>query len=158
MPSEDYSAVRALKDSIRADMKAALRAGEKDRLAIIRMLLAAIQRRELDDRADLDDAGVLKLVDKLVRQGQESARQYADGGRDELAAKELAEVEVLKQYLPEPLSDGELDVLIEQVILDTGADSMRDMGKVMNAIRQQAQGRADMGAVGGRVKAKLAGR
>lgn len=147
----------ALKKSIQTDMKAAMRAGEKERLAIIRMLLAAIQRREVDDRVELDDAGVLKTVEKLVKQGQESARQYTDGGRGELAEKELAEIEILKQYLPEPLSDTELDTLIEQAILDTGAASVRDMGKVMTAIREQAQGRADMGAVSGRVKAKLAG-
>jgi len=146
-----------LKETIQADMKAAMRAGDKDRLGVIRMLLAAIQRREVDDRIELDDAGILKTIEKLVKQGQESARQYQDGGRPELADKELAEIEILRRYLPEPLSDAELDALIEQIIRDTGAESIRDMGKVMNAIRDQAQGRADMGAVGGRVKAKLAG-
>jgi len=149
--------VSALKDQIQNDMKAALRAGDKARLGIVRMLLAAIQRREVDDRVELDDAGVLKTVEKLVKQGQESARQYTDGGRAELAEKELAEVEVLRQYLPEPLSDADLDALIEQTIRDTGAESVRDMGKVMGAIREHAQGRADMGVVGGRVKAKLSG-
>jgi len=146
-----------LKETIQADMKAAMRAGDKDRLGVIRMLLAAIQRREVDDRIELDDAGILKTIEKLVKQGQESARQYQDGGRQELADKELAEIEILRRYLPEPLSDAELDVLIEEIIRDTGAESVRDMGKVMSAIRDQAQGRADMGAVGGRVKAKLAG-
>lgn len=138
-------------------MKAAMRAGDKDRLAVIRMLLAAIQRREVDERVELDDAGVLKTIEKLVKQGQESARQYKEGGRHELVDKELAEVEILRHYLPEPLSAAELDALIDQVIRDTGAESVRDMGKVMGAIRERAQGRADMGAVGARVKAKLAG-
>ncbi len=138
-------------------MKAAMRAGDKDRLAVIRMLLAAIQRREVDERVELDDAGVLKTIEKLVKQGQESARQYKEGGRDELVDKELAEVEILRHYLPEPLSAAELEALIDQVIRDTGAESVREMGKVMGVIRERAQGRADMGAVGARVKAKLAG-
>lgn len=138
-------------------MKAAMRAGDKLRLGVVRMLLAAIQRREVDERSELDDAGVLKTVEKLVKQGQESARQYTEGGRAELAEKELAEVEILREYLPEPLSDTELDALIDRIIGETGAESVRDMGKVMAAIREHAQGRADMGAVGGRVKAKLSG-
>ena len=145
----------ALKDTITADMKAAMRAGDKVRLGVIRMLLAAIQRREVDDRIELDEAGVLQTIEKLVKQGQESARQYTDGGRQELADKELAEIELLRNYLPEQLSDAELDALIDQVIAQTGAESIRDMGKVMGAIREHAQGRADMGVVGGRVKAKL---
>ncbi len=136
-------------------MKSAMRAGEKNRLTVIRMLKAAIQRREVDDRIELDDAGVLKTVEKLVKQGQDSAEQFANGGRQELADKELAEIEILKAYLPEPLSDTELDALIGTVIESTGAESLRDMGKVMNAIREQAQGRADMGVAGGRVKARL---
>ena len=149
--------VSALKDAIKADMKAAMRAGDKDRLGVIRMLLAAIQRREVDERIELDDAGVLQAIEKLVKQGQESARQYTDGGRQELADKELAEIETLRQYLPEQLSDADLDALIDRIIAETGAESVRDMGKVMGAIREHAQGRADMGVVGGRVKAKLSG-
>ena len=145
----------ALKDTIKADMKASMRAGDKDRLGVIRMLLAAIQRREVDERIELDDASVLQIIEKLVKQGQESARQYTDGGRQELADKELAEIEILRHYLPEQLTDAELDALIDQVISQTGAESVRDMGKVMGAIRERAQGRADMGTVGGRVKAKL---
>jgi len=145
----------ALKDQITADMKSAMRAGDKDRLGVIRMLKAAIQRREVDDRIELDDAGVLKTIEKLVKQGQDSAAQFVQGGRQELADKELAEVEILKAYLPEPLSDAELDALIDSVIASVAATSLRDMGKVMNAIREQAQGRADMGVVGGRVKARL---
>jgi len=136
-------------------MKSAMRAGDKARLGVIRMLKAAIQRREVDDRIELDDAGVLKTIEKLVKQGQDSAAQFIQGGRQELADKELAEVEILKAYLPEPLSDSELDALIDSVIASVAATSLRDMGKVMNAIREQAQGRADMGVVGGRVKARL---
>lgn len=136
-------------------MKSAMRSGDKDRLAVIRMLKAAIQRREIDERIELDDAGVLKSIEKLVKQGQDSAEQFTQSGRQELADKELAEIEILKTYLPEPLSDTDLDTLIDTVIASTGAESLRDMGKVMNAIREQAQGRADMGVVGGRVKARL---
>ncbi len=136
-------------------MKAALRAGDKDRLGVIRMALAAIQRREVDERIDVDDAGVLQIIEKLIKQGTESARQFEEGGRDDLVKKELAEVEVLKTYMPDPLSVEELDVLIDEIIQATGAESVRDMGKVMSGIRAQAQGRADMSIVSSRVKAKL---
>jgi uncharacterized protein YqeY len=146
-----------LKDSLQADMKAALRAGEKARLAVIRLVLAAVQRREVDERIELDDAAVLKVIEKLVKQGQDSAKQFADGGRDDLVQKEQAEVEILKTYLPEPLSEAELGALIDAVIASTGAESVRDMGAVMSAIREQAQGRADMGVIGGLVKSRLAG-
>jgi uncharacterized protein YqeY len=138
-------------------MKAALRAGDKARLTTVRMALAAVQRREIDDRTELDDAGVLQIIEKLVKQGTESAKQFAEGGRSDLATKELAEVEILKTYLPEQLNDTALDALIDEVIESTGAASIKDMGKVMNAMRDKAQGRADMGLVGARVKAKLAG-
>ena len=136
-------------------MKAALRAGDKDRLGVIRMALAAIQRREVDERIDVDDTGVLQIIEKLIKQGTESARQFEEGGRDDLVKKELAEVEVLKTYMPDPLSVEELDVLIDEIIQATGAESVRDMGKVMSGIRAQAQGRADMSIVSSRVKAKL---
>lgn len=138
-------------------MKAALRESDKPRLSTIRMLLAAIQRREIDERIELDDGSVLQVIEKLVKQGAESAKQFAAGGRDDLVAKEKAEIEILKAYLPEPLSDTELDTLIDAAMQSTGASSIKDMGKVMSAIRKQAQGRVDMGAVSGRVKAKLAG-
>ena len=136
-------------------MKSAMRAGDKNRLNVIRMLKAAIQCREVDERIKLDDAGVLKAVEKLVKQGQDSAEQFIKGGRQELADKELAEIEILKAYLPEPLTDAELDKLIDAAITSIGATSLRDMGKVMNTIREQAQGRADMGVVSGLVKARL---
>jgi uncharacterized protein YqeY len=145
----------SLKESLRDDMKSALRAGDKDRLGTIRMALAAIQRREVDERIEIDDAGTLQIIEKLIKQGTESAKQFADGGRDDLAAKELSEIVVLKSYMPEPLSESELDQLIDDAIQSAGASGVRDMGKVMNAIRESAQGRADMGQVSGRVKAKL---
>lgn len=136
-------------------MKAALRAGDKDRLGVIRMALAAIQRREVDDRIELDDGGILQVIEKMIKQGTDSARQFEEGGRDDLVKKELAEIEVLKAYMPSPLNTAELDELIDQIIQSTGAQSVRDMGKVMSSIREQAQGRADMGTVSSRVKAKL---
>ena len=145
----------ALKDDIQTDMKAALRARAKERLGVIRMLVAAIKQREIDDRTELDDTAVLQVVEKLVKQRREAAVQFADAGRTDLEQKELAEIEVLQAYLPEPLGDAELDNLIDEVITATGAASMRDMGKVMSALRERAQGRADMAAVSQRVKARL---
>jgi uncharacterized protein YqeY len=147
--------VSSLKQKLQADMKAALRAGDKDRLGVIRMALAAIQRREVDDRIELDDGGILQVIEKQIKQGTDSARQFEEGGRDDLVKKELAEIEVLKAYMPSPLNTAELDELIDQIIQSTGAQSVRDMGKVMSSIREQAQGRADMGTVSSRVKAKL---
>ena len=145
----------ALKEDIQSNMKDALRAGQKQRLSVTRMLLAAVKQREIDERVELDDAGVLQVVDKLIKQRREAAAQFGDAGRQELAEQELAEIEVLKEYLPEPLSEAELAALIDDVIGATGAASIRDMGKVMNAIRERAQGRADMAAVSSQVKARL---
>ena len=147
----------SLKEQITADMKSAMRAGEKDRLSVIRMLLAALKQREIDERIELTDADSLQVVEKLVKQRREAAAQFADAGRNELADKERAEIDVLSGYLPEQLDDAELGALIDAVIAETGAQSMRDMGKVMAAVRDRAAGRADMSAVSARVKAKLAG-
>ena len=128
-----------------------MRAGDKDRLAVIRMLLAAIQRREVDERIELDDAGVLQTIEKLVKQGQESARQYQDGGRQELADKELAEIEVLQSLSAGTARRyGTRRANRARSFAPPAPRSVRDMGKVMGAIREQAQGRADMGVVGGR--------
>ena len=146
-----------LKDRITADMKTAMKAGDKDRLGVIRMALAAIKQREVDERRELTDADVLAAVEKMVKQRRESVAQYESGGRADLAAKENREIGVLSEYLPEPLSDDELAALIDAAIAETGAESLRDMGKVMAKIRDEAQGRADMGAVSARVKARLAG-
>ena len=147
----------ALKDQILEDVKSALRAGDKARLSTLRMLAAAIKQHEVDSRTDAQDADTLRILEKLVKQRREAAEQYRGAGRNELADKELAEADILTAYLPEPLDDAALDALIDAAIAATGAASPRDMGKVMNAVKAQAQGRADMGAVSKRVKARLAG-
>lgn len=146
----------SLKARITDDMKSAMKAGDKDRLKVVRLILAAIKQVEVDQRVELDDdAGVLSVLDKMVKQRRDSVEQFEKGGRDDLAAIENAEIEVLEAYLPEQLSDAELDALIGDAISSTGAESIRDMGKVMGAIKAQAAGRADMGAVGAKVKAQL---
>jgi uncharacterized protein YqeY len=147
----------SLKDQIKADMKDAMRAGEKERLSVIRMLLASIHRREIDDRKDLDDVEILSVIEKQVKQHRDSATQFKDAGRDERADAELAEAAMLLGYLPAPLSDNEINALIDQVIGETGASGMQDMGKVMGIIKTKAQGRADMGSLSGKIKTRLAG-
>jgi len=144
-----------LKDQITADMKSAMKAGEKDRLKVVRLILAAIKQIEIDKRIELDDAAVLSVLDKMVKQRRDSVEQFQNGGRNDLADIELAEIAVLDTYLPEQLSDTELDALIDEAISATGAESIRDMGKVMGQIKSKAAGRADMGAVGAKVKARL---
>ncbi|MGI9246943.1 MAG: GatB/YqeY domain-containing protein [Steroidobacteraceae bacterium] len=146
-----------LKERITEDMKAAMRAGEKERLGTIRMLQAAIKQREVDERVTLDDAQVLAVIEKMVKQRKESIVQFEQGGRADLAAKEKTEIEQLQAYLPEQLSDAEVDALIRDAIAATGAASVKDMGKVMGVVKAQAAGRADMGAVSARIKAALAG-
>ena len=145
----------SLKNSITEDMKSALKAGAKDRLKVLRLILAAIKQVEVDTRATLDDAAVLGVLEKMVKQRKDSVEQFKKGGRDDLAAIELAEIEVIETYLPEKMDDAELDALIDEVIAATGAETIRDMGKVMGAIKGKAAGRADMGAVGARVTARL---
>jgi uncharacterized protein YqeY len=147
----------SLKEQIRADMKDAMRAGEKDRLSVIRMLLAAIQTREIETREELSDNDVMQIVEKLIKQRKDSAKQFADAGRDDRAAQELSEGEQLQAYLPEQLSEAELTTMLDEILVTTGAASMKDMGKVMAALREQAQGRADMGSLSALVKSKLAG-
>ena len=138
-------------------MKQALRSGDRARLGVIRMALAAIQQREVDERKELDDAELLGIVEKLVKQRQESVEQYRAGARDDLADKEAAEIEVLRGYLPEPLSEDELSALIDEALSSTGAESMRDMGRVMGFIKARAAGRVDMSVISARVKARFAG-
>jgi uncharacterized protein YqeY len=145
----------SLKDQITADMKSAMKAGEKDRLKVVRLMRAAIKQIEIDKRIELDDAAVLSVLDKMVKQRRDSVEQFQNGGRSDLADIELAEIAVLDTYLPEQLSDTELDALIDEAISATGAESIRDMGKVMGQIKSKAAGRADMGAVGAKVKARL---
>ena len=145
----------SLQDTITEDMKSAMKAGDKDRLKIVRLIRAAIKQVEVDTRKELDDAAVLGVLDKMVKQRRDSVEQFTNGGRDDLAAIEQAEIEVLESYLPAKMDDAELDALIDEVIATTGAESIRDMGKVMGGIKARAAGRADMGAVGSRVKARL---
>jgi uncharacterized protein YqeY len=145
----------SLKARIQEDMKSAMRAGEKDRLANIRMLMAAIKQREVDERIELDDTQVLAVIDKMAKQRRESIAQFSAGGRADLVAKEEAELKLLGGYLPAQLGDAELDALINEAIAATGATSIKDMGKVMAAIKGKAAGRADMGAVGARIKSRL---
>jgi hypothetical protein len=147
----------SLKARINDDMKAALRAGEKLRLGTIRMLLAAIKQREVDERRTLDDAEILQTVEKLIRQRRDAAAQFAGAGRADLETREVDEIKVLESYLPEQLGDAELAALLDEAIADTGAAGIRDMGKVMNALRPRVQGRADMSKVSSLVRARLAG-
>ncbi|MGH8267056.1 MAG: GatB/YqeY domain-containing protein [Steroidobacteraceae bacterium] len=145
----------ALRERITEDMKRAMRAGQKDRLATIRLALAAIQQREVDERITLDDTQVLAVLDKMIKQRRESITQFHSGGRADLVAKESAEIEVLQGYLPAQLSEAELEELIAQSIAATGAASVKDMGKVMAVVKPKAQGRADLGAVSARIRQKL---
>ncbi|HUO20447.1 MAG TPA: GatB/YqeY domain-containing protein [Steroidobacteraceae bacterium] len=145
----------ALKDRITEDMKTAMKAGARERLATIRLALAAIKQREVDERITLDDAQVLAVLDKMIKQRRESITQFQTGGRADLVAKETAEIAVLQGYLPAQLSEAEIDELIAQAIAATGATSVKDMGKVMALVKPKAQGRADLGAVSARIKQKL---
>lgn len=145
----------SLKTRINEDMKAALRARQTDRLSAIRLLLAAIKQREIDSRTELDDAGVVAVVDKLIKQRRDAAAQYAAAGRQDLADKEQAEIEVLSVYLPQPLSADEVYDLVRQAIVETGAAGVRDMGKVMAWLKPRLAGRADMTTISARVKAVL---
>lgn len=145
----------ALKERITEDMKSAMRAGDKQRLGTIRLILAAIKQREVDERITLDDPQVLSVLEKMLKQRREAITQFESGGRADLVAKETAEIGVLQGYLPAQMSAVELDALITEAITATGAASIKDMGKVMAAVKPKAQGRADMGAVSARIKQKL---
>ena len=147
----------ALKERITEDMKSAMRSGEKEKLAAIRLILAAIKQREVDERITLDDPQVLSVIEKMTKQRKESIAQFEAGGRADLVAKEKAEMDILVAYLPAQLSDAELDTLIGQAIAATGAASIKDMGKVVAQIKTAAAGRADMGRVSALVKARLSG-
>jgi hypothetical protein len=144
-----------LKDQITADMKDAMRAKDKERLGTVRLILAAIKQREVDERIELDNAQVLAVLDKMVKQRRDSIKQYTDAGREELAAKEESEIAVIQAYLPAALSDEEIEALIEEAVASTGAAGMQDMGKVMGQLKPKLQGRADMGQVSGKIKARL---
>lgn len=145
----------SLKVRITDDMKSAMKAGDKDRLKVVRLMMAAIKQVEVDSRIELDDAGILGVLEKMVKQRRDSVSQFGQGGRQDLVDIELAEIDVLNAYLPEQLDDAELDALIDEAIQATAAESIRDMGKVMGFIKSKAAGRADMGAVGAKVKGRL---
>ncbi|MEC7079021.1 MAG: GatB/YqeY domain-containing protein [Pseudomonadota bacterium] len=144
-----------LKKQINETMKAAMRAKEKERLGTIRLVLAEIKKVEVDERIDPDDVRVTSILDKMVKQRRDSIKQFTDAGRDELAAKEQSEIEVIQEFLPQPLSAEEISSLIEEAIASTGAASMQDMGKVMGRLKPQMAGRADMGKVSGLIKHRL---
>jgi uncharacterized protein YqeY len=144
-----------LKGQIQDDMKTAMKAGDKDRLKVVRLIIAAIKQIEIDQRTELDDAAVLGVLNKMVKQRRDSIAQFREGGRDDLANTEQDEIVVIENYLPEQMSDEELDAMVGKAISETGAESIRDMGKVMGAIKAQAEGRADMAAVGAKVKSIL---
>jgi uncharacterized protein len=147
----------SLKERITDDMKAAMRAGAKERLGLIRMITAAIKQREVDERIVLDDTQVLIVLEKMIKQRKESLVQFQAGNRQDLVDKETAEITLLQGYLPSQLSEAEVDALIGDAVAATGASSIKDMGKVMAIIKAKAQGRADMAAVGAKIKAKLGG-
>jgi uncharacterized protein len=144
-----------LRERLTEDMKAAMKGADKERLSTIRMAQAAIKQREVDERITLDDAQVLVVLEKMIKQRKESIVQFEHGGRTDLAAKERAEIELLQTYMPTPLTSAELDELIRSAITESGAASIKDMGKVMGIVKGRAAGRADMGAVSARIKALL---
>ena len=146
-----------LKERLTEDMKSAMKGAEKQRLSTIRMAQAAIKQREVDERIALDDAQVLAVLEKMIKQRKESIVQFEQGGRADLASQERAEIELLQTYMPAQLSPAELDTLIRDAIAASGAVSVKEMGKVMGIVKSKAAGRADMGAVSARIKAALGG-
>jgi uncharacterized protein YqeY len=145
----------AIKEQITEDMKTAMRNQDKERLATIRLILAALKQREVDERITLTDEHVLAILDKMLKQRRESIAQFETAGRDDLAKKEHAEVQVIQHYLPAQLSDTEIQHLIESAIKETGATTARDMGKVMGILKPKVQGRADVGSISQKVKDRL---
>ncbi|MEM7001067.1 MAG: GatB/YqeY domain-containing protein [Pseudomonadota bacterium] len=146
----------AIQQAIAEATKTAMKSREKERVAVLRMVNAEFKRVEVDERRELGDADVLAILNKMMKQRQDAHSQYTDAGREDLAAQEAMEMALIQEFLPEPLSDAELDALIAKCISDAGAQGMQDMGKVMGLVKQAAEGRADMGKVSGRVKSQLA--
>ena len=146
-----------LKARLTEDMKTAMRAHEKAQLGVIRLILAAIKQQEVDTRVEMDDAAVLAVLDKMTKQRRESIRQYSDAGRTDLVDQEVFEVGIIQSYLPQQLTEAELDTLLQQAITETGAASVRDMGKVMTWLKPKVQGRTDMGQVSGLIKTRFGG-
>jgi uncharacterized protein len=147
----------SLKDRVTEDMKAAMRAKDSERLGTIRMITAAIKQREVDERITLDDTQVLSVIEKMIKTRKESIVQFKSGGREDLVARETKEIELLQGYLPSQLSAGEVDALIGEAIAESGATSIKEMGKAMALLKQKAQGRTDMAAASAKLKAKLSG-
>ena len=145
----------SLKQAIQEDLKAAMREKAEARLGSLRMLTAAIKQREVDERIELDDARIVGVVEKLIKQSRESIEQFTKGNRPDLAAKEQADIAIWQAYMPKQLSDAEVDALIAEAIASTGAASIKDMGKVMGVLKSKLAGRADMGTVGAKIKSKL---
>jgi uncharacterized protein len=145
----------SLKERIQQDMKDAMRAADKPRLGTIRLILAAIKQIEVDERKDLDDTGITIVLDRMVKQRRESISQFEKAGRTDLVDQEAAELAIIQTYLPEPLSESELNALINEAMAQTGASSIKDMGKVMALLKPKLQGRADMGAVSAMIKTRL---
>ncbi len=147
----------SLRTRITDDMKSAMKGGDKARLAVIRLIQAAIKQREVDERIELDDAQVEAVLEKMLKQRRDSVSQFEAAGREDLASQERYEIGVVQAYLPEPLTDAEVDAILAAVIAETGAEGPRDMGKVMAALKPKVAGRADMQALSGKVKAALGG-
>lgn len=147
----------SLKQQLTEDMKTAMRGGDKQRLGVIRLILAAVKQREVDERIELDDTQTIAVLEKMLKQRKDSVSQYVAAGREDLADVERAEMVVIEAYLPAKLGEAEIDALIEAAIAETGASSARDMGKVVAAVKAKAAGRADMGLVSGRIKQRLNG-
>ena len=147
----------SLKDRVTEDMKAAMRAKDSERLGTIRMITAGIKQREVDERITLDDTQVLSVIEKMIKTRKESIVQFKSGGREDLVARETKEIELLQGYLPSQLSEGEVDALIAEAIAESGATSIKEMGKAMALLKQKAQGRTDMAAASAKLKAKLSG-
>ncbi len=145
-----------LKQQLTEDMKNAMRAGDKHRLGVIRLMLAAIKQREVDERLELDDGQVLAVLEKMLKQRRDSVSQFEAAQREDLAVIERDEMTVIETYLPAKLNEAEIDALVEAAIADTGATSARDMSKVVAAVKEKAAGRADMAVVSGKIKARLA--
>jgi uncharacterized protein YqeY len=145
----------SLKDRLTEDMQAAMKSGDKARLSVLRMALAGVKQREVDTRRPLDDAGVQTVIERMIKQGKDALTQFRDGGRADLVAKEEAELKVLQTYLPQPLSEAELDAFLAECIDAAGATSIKDLGKVMGVVKTKAAGRVDMSTVSARVRTML---
>jgi uncharacterized protein YqeY len=145
----------ALPDRIKDDMKAAMKGGNKARLAVLRLILAAMKQVEVDERITLDDARTIQILDKMLKQRRESIRQFTDAGRTDLVASEEAEMRVIEEFMPQALTEAEISAMITHAVADSGAQSIKDMGKVMALLKEKMQGRADMSVVSAKIKAAL---